>query len=66
MSRPLCEIEMREHIRSLAVPTQKALAGRIGIGTAFLCDVLSGNRPISSRLAELVGYERVVTFRKRP
>lgn len=43
---------------------QKDVAERLGISPQYLCDVLKGRRDISAHLAERLGYERIVAFRK--
>ena len=44
--------------------TQKRAAKDLGISQQYLCDVLKGRREISATLADQLGYERVVMFRK--
>lgn len=43
-----------------------ALAKALGISHVYLCDVLREKRPISVRMARLVGFEKVITYVKRP
>jgi transcriptional regulator with XRE-family HTH domain len=41
------------------------LAEKFGISKAYLSDVLNGKRGIADRLADAMGYERVVVFRSK-
>lgn len=45
--------------------SQKLWAEKHGLSQAVLSGVLCGHRPISGKLAALVGYERVAAFRKK-
>lgn len=69
----LTEEDLRNEVRSMigidasGNRTYAAdLAEKFGISKAYLSDVLNGRRGIADRLAEAMGYERVVVFRKRP
>ncbi len=39
-------------------------AKELGFTAPFILDVVKGRRPVSSRLAEAMGYRRVVEFEK--
>ena len=45
--------------------TAKQWAKDHGFSQAYVSDVLHGRRGVADRFAEALGYERVVTFRKR-
>jgi len=53
--------ELRDRSR---LSTQKAVAEELGIHPTFLSDVLKGKRDISANLAERMGFQREVVFRK--
>lgn len=48
-----------------AAGTQKVVAKELHISQQFLCEVLSGKRDVSKRLAAKLGYQRVVAFVER-
>lgn len=43
--------------------TQKALAKKLGVCPQSICDIVSGRRGLSDRLARKLGYEKVVLYR---
>lgn len=54
--------ELRRESEQLS---QKATARRLGISTAYICDLLHGRREISTAVALKMGYEQVERkFRK--
>lgn len=46
--------------------SQSKVAKTLGISSPFLSDVLKGRRDISSRLAEAMGYKKIVMFERLP
>ena len=66
----LTESELRAEIQALTGfhdgrrVYAKELAVAFGISEAYLSDVLNGRRGIADKLANAMGYERVVTFRR--
>jgi hypothetical protein len=67
----LSEEDLREKLRSMigwrsgVKVTAKSLAEEWGLSQAYLSDVLNGRRGIADKLADALGYERIVTFRRR-
>lgn len=59
------EIAMRFRLAQLCDATsQKAVAARLGFSPQFIHDVLAGRRRVTDTLAALMGYERLVVYRK--
>lgn len=58
------EHQMRDAITELVetLKTQKAAAEHLGISGVYLGDILHGRRGISDRVAERIGWKRVVVF----
>jgi hypothetical protein len=44
--------------------SQKKVCAELQVGPAFMNDVLHGRRSITTRLAEALGYQRIVVYRK--
>jgi plasmid maintenance system antidote protein VapI len=44
--------------------SQRKVADQLEISAAFLSDILNGNRPVSNQVAQRLGYQRVIKFRK--
>ena len=70
----MLRIEMRQYttedvmaeLRSrVAASTQRAVATDLGVSFQHLNDLLNGRRAMSERIAEAMGYERKIVFRKR-
>lgn len=55
------------HMKDGAGPpmTQKDLAAKMGISSAFLCDILRGNREPQGKVLDYLHLDRVVTYRYR-
>ncbi len=45
--------------------SQKALAAELGVSAPYLHDVLNGRRDPAGALLSALGFERVVTYRKK-
>lgn len=45
--------------------SQKAFAERVGVSAQFLHDVLRDRRNANAEILDAIGYERVVTYRKK-
>jgi hypothetical protein len=45
--------------------TKRAVAAQFGISEHFLGDVLLGRRPMSAKLAEALGYEKITVYRRK-
>lgn len=45
--------------------TQRDIAARLNISTAYLCDFLSGRREAGPKILEALGYETTPLYRKR-
>lgn len=60
----LTESEVLKLLRAEAdrLGSQKALADKIGIGTAYLSDVLAGKRGIGDPIQKYLGLERRVLY----
>ena len=64
----LSEEELRQLIRSkigfvgAKRQTAKSLAAQWGVSQGYLSDVLNGHRGIADKLANSLGYDRVVVF----
>ena len=59
------ETTMRFRLARLCdASSQKAVAQRWGFSPAFINDVLAGRRHVTGVLAAMMGYERMVVFRK--
>lgn len=56
---------LRELKRRVAIHKQKGCALKAGVSLQFLNDVLRGRREPSGALLEWLGFERVVTYRKK-
>jgi transcriptional regulator with XRE-family HTH domain len=52
-------------IRQKCKPTQKDFAERIGMSPTYISDVLSGRRDISEELANRLGFEKCVLFKRK-
>jgi hypothetical protein len=69
LANGLTEDQLREQIRARIGwhdgkrVFAKDLAAEFGVCQAYLSDVLNGKRGIADKLANALGYERVVTFR---
>lgn len=48
-----------------AAGSQKAFAEKVGVSAQFLHDVLRGRRNANAEILAAIGYERVVTYRKK-
>jgi plasmid maintenance system antidote protein VapI len=48
----------------LGFMTQKELAEKYGVSTAFLNDVVHGRRKITAKFAESMGYQRIVVYER--
>jgi plasmid maintenance system antidote protein VapI len=44
--------------------SQRKVADHLGISAAFLSDIINGNRPISNKVAQKLGYSKVVKYRR--
>jgi plasmid maintenance system antidote protein VapI len=44
--------------------SQRAVAKHLEISTAFMSDILAGNRSVSDTVARRLGYAKVIRFRK--
>ncbi|MFN0314763.1 MAG: hypothetical protein ACKVQA_06985 [Burkholderiales bacterium] len=44
--------------------SQQAVAAKLGISKAYLCDVLHKRRDLSDKLARKIGYTKVVSYQK--
>ena len=69
----ICNMEMRTlktesdvladlHGRVKQFGRQSVVARELGFTPQYICDVLKGNRPVSTQLAKALGYERMVVF----
>lgn len=61
------EQDIREHLRIavLTAGSQKAFAARHGISPAYINDVLQGRREPGEKILAAIGFERVVTYRRK-
>ena len=41
------------------------IARQVGVSVVYISEILRGKRPMSDRVAEHLGYERLVIYRKR-
>lgn len=58
--------EVVELIRQrLRAETQRALAASLGVSQAYLSEVLNGSLIASPRLAEALGLERLILYRRK-
>lgn len=62
----MTKTELLQYIQHLVdeYGTQKDLAEKLGVSTAYLSDVLQGKREPAGKMLEALGIERVVTYRK--
>ena len=44
--------------------SQRKVSDHLGISAAFLSDIINGNRPISNKVAQKLGYSKVVKYRR--
>lgn len=51
--------------KALESESQASVARKIGISPQYLGQVIAGNRPLSEKILAFLGYERVVTYRRR-
>lgn len=56
---------LRAKITVLCNGRQKIMANAIGVSESFLCDVLADRREPTGKILEYLGYERVVSYRKK-
>lgn len=42
--------------------SQRKVADHLGISAAFLSDIIHGNRPVSNKVAQKLGYKKVVKY----
>lgn len=45
--------------------TQKALAARLGVSESYIADILNGRKDPGESVLEPLGFERVVTYRRK-
>lgn len=65
MSKSLSEEELVGVLRKMVgQSSQKQVSADLKIARAFLNDVLHGRRAVTSRLANGLGYERTIVYRK--
>lgn len=65
ITRLISEYEMWNVLLSLTQKDgQKSLAKSLKISPQYLCDVLQEKRKISDKLAEKLGYKKLVYFKK--
>lgn len=68
IARGLTECELRQVIRDMIGfegenrVFAKDVATKCGVSKAYVSDVLNGRRGIADKLANALGYKRVVTF----
>ena len=65
--RALSEWQLVNNVLADAVAvagSQAAWAAENGISPQFVCDVLQGRRAPTARLADALGYRRVISFEK--
>ena len=64
----MSEDELRQVLREMIgwhgdkKTTARELAVRFSLSPAYLCDVLKGRRGIADKLANALGFERIVSF----
>lgn len=65
-SDEITQDELREVIIQMAAkwPSQRELAKHLEISDALMTGILDGTRPISKRVAQRLGYRRIVKYRK--
>lgn len=51
--------------KALESESQASVARKIGISPQYLGQVIAGDRPLSEKILAFLGYERVVTYRRR-
>ncbi|MFA5378166.1 MAG: helix-turn-helix transcriptional regulator [Dehalococcoidia bacterium] len=58
------EHDMRDRLTDMVAHhgSQKAVADILGVSKGYLSDVLMGRRPVSSQMAERMGWKRVTVF----
>lgn len=62
----LTEQELLDYLRTAIqqAGSQQAFARQHGISAQYISDVLRGRREIGAKIAQALGYERVVRYRK--
>ena len=67
MKPTITEEEARELIRDMVDTegSQSAVAKQLGISASFVSDILAGSRKVSDRVAQKLGYSRVIMFEKQ-
>ena len=51
--------------RRVEAQTYRALADELGFPASYLHEVVHGQRPASDNLLDALGYERIVTYRRK-
>lgn len=61
----LTESQLRKELkRAVAISTQRDVAAALGLSHQYLNDIVNSDKPISTRVAMAMGYEKEVRFRK--
>ena len=65
VARDYTQNDLRKEIeRMVSMTSQREVASRLGVSPSMICDVLMGRRDITERIAEALGYSRMIVFRK--
>jgi plasmid maintenance system antidote protein VapI len=57
---------IKEIIRVKGDRSNRAVALEMGVSEQYICDLLRGRRDVSVRMAEALGFQRLMKFRKGP
>jgi len=66
MPKTYSQTDLRKDLHEMVRrSSQKAVAEKLGFSSQTIGDVLVGRMDISERIAQAMGYEREIIFRKR-
>ena len=59
--------ELLQHLHRLVdeAGSQKELAARLKISTAYLSDILAGRRQLSKKILDAIGFEEVKSYQSK-
>lgn len=67
LKKRMTEEELRQGLNDICTKhgKQKEFANKIGVSQSYFCDLLQGKRGFGETIANALGYERIVIYKKK-